>query len=130
MDIMVVDDDEDDIALFCEAVTQIGRKLVCTIAHNGVEALKKLETYARLPKCIFLDVNMPLMDGRQTLQALKENPRYSGIHVIMYSTTQDAREIQVYTSLGADFVAKPNSFEEIVEIIKRYLETARSLPPA
>jgi len=121
MDIMIVDDDEDDIALFCEAVTHIDKNLVCATAGNGIEALKKLKTYTRLPKCIFLDVNMPLMDGRQTLKTLRNDPKYAGIPVIMYSTTQNEREIMHYIDQGAAFVVKPTSFSKIIEVIRQHL---------
>jgi CheY-like chemotaxis protein len=120
MDIMIVDDDEDDVALFCEAVEQINPALVCVVAGNGVEALRSLETYARLPACIFLDVNMPLMDGRETLRKIRENPRYAGIQIVMYSTTQDEREINSYRQAGVDFVVKPNTYSEMFDIIRRY----------
>ncbi len=121
MDIMIVDDDEDDIALFCEAVAHINKDLVCATAGNGIEAIKNLETYARLPKCIFLDVNMPLMDGRQTLNTLRNHPKYAGIPVIMYSTTQNEREIRHYIDQGVAFVVKPTSFSKIIEVIRQHL---------
>ncbi len=121
MDIMIVDDDEDDIALFCEAVAHINKNLVCATAGNGVEAMKKLETYPRLPKCIFLDVNMPLMDGRQMLKILHSDPRYAGIPVIMYSTTRNENEIRHYIDQGVAFVVKPTSFSKIIEVIRQHL---------
>jgi CheY-like chemotaxis protein len=118
---MIVDDDEDDIALFCEAVAQIDKNLVCATAGNGIEALKNLETDGRLPKCIFLDVNMPLMDGRQTLKILRNDPKYADIPVIMYSTTQNEREIMHYIDQGVAFVVKPTSFGKIIDVIRQHL---------
>jgi CheY-like chemotaxis protein len=122
MDIMIVDDDQDDIDVFCEAVAEINKKLVCVTAHNGIEAFKCLESYPRLPRCIFLDVNMPLMNGRQTLEALRQNPRYANIYVVMYSTTHDVKEIGSYKALGVDFAIKPNSYEQVVHTITHYLD--------
>jgi CheY-like chemotaxis protein len=122
MDIMIVDDDQDDLDLFCEAVVEINKSLVCVTARNGIEALEALETYPRLPKCIFLDVNMPLMDGRQTLEALRKNPRYAAIQVVMYSTTHNVKEIGAYTTMGVDFAIKPDSYSDVINTIKHYLD--------
>jgi CheY-like chemotaxis protein len=122
MDIMIVDDDQDDLDLFCEAVADISKTVVCATARNGIEALKALETYPRLPKCIFLDVNMPLMDGRQTLEAIRKNPTYAAIHVVMYSTTHNVKEIAAYAAMGVDFAIKPDSYGDVINSIQHYLD--------
>jgi len=60
------------------------------------------------------------MDGRQTLKALRQNPDYSNIRVVMYSTTRNELEINEYTSIGVDFLIKPNSYREIMEVVPKY----------
>jgi CheY-like chemotaxis protein len=122
MDIMIVDDDPDDIDLFREAVAEINKDLICVTARNGVEALEQLEAYPRLPKCIFLDVNMPLMDGRQTVEALRKNPRYAAIYIVMYSTTHNVKEIAEYAGMRIDFAVKPDSYEQVLITIKHHLD--------
>jgi DNA-binding response OmpR family regulator len=68
-----------------------------------------------VPDYIFLDINMPMMDGKQCLKALKSMPEFEAVSVIMYSTSTDTREIKECYKLGAeDFLIKPHSFEKLV----------------
>ena len=115
MVILNVDDDQEDRDFFCEALREIDPAITCLIAASGMEALALLENQATLPDYIFLDINMPMMDGKQCLKVLKTLPRFQSIPVIMYSTSTDTREIKECYSLGAeDFLIKPHSYEKLV----------------
>jgi CheY-like chemotaxis protein len=124
MIILIVDDDAEDIELFTEAVEQIDESINCVEAYNGLEALKVLKRNALLPNYIFLDINMPLMNGRKCLEEIKKNPNYQDIPVIIYSTTTDKKQIDECRRLGADFLTKPNSFDELINSLKRILKPA------
>ena len=115
MIILIVDDDAEDIELFTEAVLQIDQNINCVEAYNGLEALKVLKRNALLPNFIFLDINMPLMNGRKCLEEIKKNPSYRHIPVIIYSTTTDKKQIEECRNLGAGFLTKPNSFDELTQ---------------
>lgn len=115
MVVLNVDDDPEDRDFFCEALREIDPAITCLIAGSGMEALALLETASVLPDYIFLDINMPMMDGKQCLKALKSIPEFEAIPVIMYSTSTDTREIKECYRLGAeDFLIKPHSFEKLV----------------
>ena len=115
MVVLNVDDDQEDRDFFCEALRQIDPTITCLIAGSGMEALALLETATALPDYIFLDINMPMMDGKQCLKALKSIPEFQQIPVIMYSTSTDTREIKECYRLGAeDFLIKPHSFDKLV----------------
>jgi CheY-like chemotaxis protein len=114
MIILIVDDDAEDIELFCEAVSEIDGTISCVEAYNGVEALKILQRDQLLPHFIFLDINMPFMNGQKCLAELKRNPIYKDIPVVMYSTTNNEQQIEECQALGASFLTKPNSYTDLL----------------
>ena len=124
MIILIVDDDAEDIELFTEAVEEIDSEINCVEAYNGLEALKVLKRNSLLPNYIFLDINMPLMNGKKCLEEIKRNNNYKDIPVIIYSTTTDQKQIDECLSLGAGFLTKPNTFDELTESLKKILKPA------
>jgi CheY-like chemotaxis protein len=132
MIILHVDDDSEDSEFFCEALREIDASTQFRTASNGREALKSLNSSTDLPDYIFLDINMPLMDGKTCLAEMKKNNRFKNIPVIMYSTTSDTNEIRECYKLGAsDFLIKPNDFnklcEDLVSIFTQLKREIRSL---
>lgn len=128
MTVLNVDDDLEDREFFCEALREIDPSITCLIAGSGMEALALLKNQVPLPDYIFLDINMPMMDGKQCLRALKSMPEFEGIPVIMYSTSTDSREIRECYMLGAeDFLIKPHSYEKLVnDLISIFAFSKRS----
>jgi CheY-like chemotaxis protein len=125
--VILADDDNDDIVLMEEAFNRkkLPEKLVSV--KNGDELIKHL--YAindkrRWPRLILLDLNMPGKNGRETLVELKAHPYLKTIPVVIYSTTNDHKEIKECYELGANsYVVKPAAFEKLlrtVEIIQAY----------
>lgn len=88
-------------------------------AFNGEEAITGLaDATIPFPDVILLDLNMPLMNGRECLVALKQAPSLQHIPVIIYSTTSDKKEIREITELGAAyFLIKKPSFKQLCEEI-------------
>jgi Response regulator containing CheY-like receiver, AAA-type ATPase, and DNA-binding domains len=111
----IVDDDPDDQELFIEALQGIDRSCKCITAFNGEEALQKLfRGMLHLPDFIFLDLNMPKMNGKQFLTEVKNNKDIRHIPVIIYSTSSEKNDIVETTRLGASFfLQKPNRFDEL-----------------
>lgn len=115
MVILNVDDDREDREFFCEALLEIDRNAICLTAGSGTEALSLLQSHLPRPDYIFLDINMPMMDGKTCLRELKKIPELKDIPVIMYSTSTDTKEIKECYKLGAeDFLIKPNNYEKLV----------------
>lgn len=123
MNVLLVDDDSDDVELFKDAIRELSPDIVCWSAKDGEQGLKLLrEELLVLPDCIFLDVNMPVMDGRECLSSIKSDSRLRGIPVFMYSTTSNDTEISLLKRLGAkDFVIKPPRFDLLVDLLKTVL---------
>src|SRR5690349_11780127 len=127
--ILIVDDDSDDRELFMEALREIDETVLCTYATNGQNALKTLKDPAfNRPDYIFLDLNMPIMDGKQCLRQLKKMSRTKEIPVIIFTTSslvEDEIEVQ---QLGATFFfTKPDFFGQLVETVKFILSEVPSL---
>jgi CheY-like chemotaxis protein len=119
----LVDDDIDDLDFFCEAVSAIDRSIICVRATNSDSALRAFKSHdVPLPDMIFLDLNMPLIDGRQFLAEIKMLHAYSHIPVIIYSTSSHTKDIEETRQLGASgFLSKPYSLVELVHELSSIL---------
>jgi len=123
MNILLVDDDQDDQALFCEAVRNINPSIQCEILNNGAEALDSLMHASKLPDVVFLDINMPVMDGRKCLKEIKSIEKLKNIQVVIYTTSSNADEISGLRGLGAEYIHKPNRFDEMIHAIAAFVTT-------
>lgn len=117
---LLVDDDLDDTGLFHEALHEIDPTIICYIEHNGKAALDKLNNKEfLLPDIIFIDINMPGMNGWQFLEELKKEPEYKKVPVIMYSTSSYTGDADKAIDLGAlCFFTKPSDYNLLKEILK------------
>ena len=92
---LLVDDDPDDQEIFCLALQEIGKNLECIIANGGNQALEMLNSNkALIPDFIFIDVNMPGMNGIDCLKHIKDLEHLKESEVIMYSTTSSQKIIE------------------------------------
>jgi CheY-like chemotaxis protein len=117
--IFLIDDDEDDRWLFAEALARTVPEVECDTASSGHEAIAILLSAKQLPDFIFLDLNMPGMDGKKCLAQLKEHPRLKSIPVIVYSTSNFHKDIEETKALGAaEFVIKPSDYTQLCTMFK------------
>jgi CheY-like chemotaxis protein len=116
--ILLVDDDLDDAGLFMEALEEIDSTVECYCATDGRDALNKLEVLNE-PNVIFMDINMPIMNGWECLTYLKKQDSFRHIPVILYSTSSHQREVAQAFELGAlCFFSKPYDFTELKQIMQ------------
>jgi two-component system alkaline phosphatase synthesis response regulator PhoP len=116
--VLIVDDEADIVSTvqyrleFCEF------KVIT--AANGKEGLEKAAN--EKPDIILLDINMPIMDGREMLERLKNRPDIKDIPVIMLTAYSDAKDIAKVANLGiADYITKPFDFTELMGKISNAL---------
>jgi len=111
----VVDDDVDDQQFLIEALSGNDQSILCFTASNGQEAITYLNgAGVSLPDVIFLDLNMPRLNGKQCLAELKRTPSLQHIPIIIYSTTSDKKEILDTMQMGAAyFLTKRSNFKEL-----------------
>jgi CheY-like chemotaxis protein len=118
MIILAIDNDPEDIDLFVDAVKEIDPAITCAAVYSGHEALRFLEEAQELPDIIFLDINMPGMNGKECLLEIRKNPRYHEIPIIMYSTNTNGIDHVDFVKFGADFLAKANDYTSLKESLK------------
>jgi CheY-like chemotaxis protein len=133
MTLVFIDDDADDTAIFCEAVLDLlqsdnGKNqkeiIHCVQINDSLKAVHTILTMETVPDYIFIDINMPMVSGRECLMHLKSNARFSQVPVIMLSTTireQDALEL---VNMGAvECLAKPHSYNDLKDMFTKYIYT-------
>ncbi len=115
--ILLVEDDEDDQCLFIEALRKIHPTIVYEIAGDGTEALRKLDS-SPVFDFIFMDLNMPKMDGFQCLKTLKSNEIHQSVPVIIISTSTLKTDIELCMKTGAAYYfTKPVHFDQLFQQI-------------
>jgi CheY-like chemotaxis protein len=120
--IFLADDDSDDTEMFSEALLGIESDITFHCADNGREALQKLNELTALPHLIFLDINMPVMNGWQCLKVLKAEDRYKHIPVVMISTSTHPQDTTFAADLGAiSYFTKPNNFKELTFVLEKLI---------
>ena len=92
----------------------------CHKVENGREVFEFLsEHLADKPDVIFLDINMPIMNGWECLKKLKDHSAYRAIPAVMYSTSSAKKDIDLAYRLGALlFLTKPEDFRELCKILQ------------
>jgi CheY-like chemotaxis protein len=117
--ITLADDDEDDRLFFIDAFEELKISTIVSTVNNGRELLNFLnhpETV--LPNVIFLDLNMPILNGIECLKEIKLNDRFKEIVVAIYSTSSSDQDIEDTFVLGANiYIKKPSSFDSLKKIL-------------
>jgi CheY-like chemotaxis protein len=125
IDILLVEDDPGDVVLTTEALN--GSKLTnhVHVTENGELAMKFLRKEAPYedaprPDLILLDLNLPRMDGREVLAAIKEDPEYRRIPVVVLTTSEAEEDILRSYDLHANaYVTKPVHFDRFMEVVRQ-----------
>jgi CheY-like chemotaxis protein len=126
--ILYVDDDIDDLYLISEAFETYTDHLTIVHAANGLQALQVLEKMNaedKLPCLLILDINMPVMDGKEMLKKLRERPQYRDLPVVLFSTSQSPADKQFAKTYEADFFSKPISYSEIKSLVAEFVNKCR-----
>jgi CheY-like chemotaxis protein len=112
--IVLVDDDRDDHEIFISACAQIDYRANVLGFDSGDQAIRKLSVMPSLPDVIFLDLNMPRLNGMDVLKKLKDSDQLKSVPVVIFSTSFDSRVREKCSSLGAmDIMEKPSCFDAL-----------------
>jgi len=123
---LLIDDDTDDRELFSEALAAVDPVIICDQATDGAEAFSLLRNNLHsAPDIIFLDINMPVMNGWQFLSNLKKEEGLRDIPVIVYSTSSNLKDRRIADEMGAlCFITKPHAFpllQSMLHVVARHV---------
>lgn len=127
--ILFVDDDPDDLEFYGESMRQVQPSLVIREARSGLKAIEYLQLAKKnntLPGLIVLDVNMPVMSGKETLVEIRKDKELSRIPIVIFSTASNPREKEYFDGFNVRFFTKPCSAAEmrlVAEELLRYSAT-------
>jgi CheY-like chemotaxis protein len=115
--ILLVDNDIEDQEIFIDAIKEIDGSILCLCSNGAEEALKLLTgDLLQKPDLIFLDLNMPGVNGKQLLATLKKTESLRDIPVIMLSTFVGETDVVKLEKLGAaHFLLKPPNFDKLIK---------------
>jgi len=120
--VLHIDDDFEEREIFSEALLIVDPTVSVRGAYSGANAFSMLEN-ENLPDLIFLDINMPLMNGFEVLQLIKNSPRLEKIPVILLSTSFSEHDIKRGFHLGATrYIVKPNDLHTLAQSLKILLQ--------
>jgi len=121
------DDDPDDQLLVSDALEEVRLGNPIDFTNNGKELFEYLNREGKyshlvdqpLPGLILLDLNMPIMDGREVLAKIKQHEKFRSIPIIVLTTSKAETDIARTYDMGVNsFIMKPVSFESLVDMIK------------
>jgi DNA-binding NtrC family response regulator len=123
MKVFYIEDDQEDIELFNDALMAIDSSVSFKSETNCEEALNALKNGAFKPDIIFLDINMPGTNGLDCVKELKKHAHLEDIPVVIYSTHIDKYEMERFSAEGEfTFVQKPAAFSKIIASVRGILE--------
>ena len=125
IEVLLVEDDPGDVMMTREAFHDYKLHNELHVVSDGAEAMAFLRQegeYAGRPRpdLVLLDLNLPRMDGRQVLEAIKSDPELASIPVVVLTTSENEDDVLRSYSLHANaYVTKPVDFQRFIEVVRR-----------
>jgi CheY-like chemotaxis protein len=125
IEVLLVEDDPGDVLMTREAFEDYKVTNQLHVVQDGAEAMAFLRQegeYAGVPRpdLVLLDLNLPRMDGREVLQAIKSDPELASIPVVVLTTSEAEEDVLRSYSLHANaYVTKPVDFERFIDVVRR-----------
>ncbi len=123
--VLYADDDPDDLQLVKEAFSKYASHVEVVTVNDGLEVLSFLKSLSRedpSPCLVILDVNMPRMNGRETLKQLRELDRYEGVPVILFTTSSLPVDKEFANKHNAGFISKPLNARQMDLITDQFID--------
>lgn len=120
--ILLVEDNDDDVALLQRALKKHGMYNEVVRAKNGVQALEMLfgtgDTVVKIPSLVILDLKLPKLNGLDVLKAIRANGFTRGLPIIILTTSTEQEDIIESYNLGANsYIRKPVEFDKFLEAV-------------
>ena len=127
-EILLVEDNPDDVELTRIAFAEAGSGHVIRVVTDGVQALDYLfargvhadRDPADLPALVLLDLNLPKLNGREVLQAMRANAATRALPVVVLTTSAEPLDVGSVYDLGANsYIQKPVEFERFLDVVRQ-----------
>ncbi len=119
--ILYAEDDSDDFESVKEALNHVTDRQLLLHAKNGQEAVSFIENATVLPSLIVLDLNMPVMDGKEVLQWLKQRDEFKNIPVMVFTTSSREDDIKLCQKHNCTFFRKPTLYRDLLHVAQAML---------
>lgn len=123
--ILYADDDEDDRNLLEDAFSVYSSNVEMICFVNGVEVISYLESlgsFEPTPCLIILDINMPLVDGKEALKTIREMSKFANVPVILFTTSSQLKDKSFAEKYNAGFITKPIDVEQLKTIADIFID--------
>ena len=126
--ILWADDDADDLFIVREVMSNLKEKHEVVELNNGRQVLDYLNSIkppADLPCLIILDINMPILNGKETLAIIKSEERFNSVTVAVFSTSSSEKDRQFCERFGARMFTKPHSYAGFQKLVSELLSLCK-----
>jgi CheY-like chemotaxis protein len=124
--LLIAEDDEDDRMFYEVALRETTGWAEFEFVGNGIELINYMTAQRSLPDAILLDLNMPLMDGREALQVIRSDPRFKDIPVACFASSSSIADHSFCLSHGAELHTKPVLMSEFSALIQSIIAKSGS----
>lgn len=123
--VFYADDDTDDLELVQDAFDRYSNNVEVITAKDGVQALSYLQSLSEqtpTPCLIILDINMPILNGRDVLRKIKEMPPLASVPVVLFTTSASPLDKEFAKKYNAGFITKPLDVSQMEIITDLFID--------
>jgi CheY-like chemotaxis protein len=123
--VLYADDDFDDLQIVKDSFSEYSKHVELVTVTNGAQALsflKNLPPQEQTPCLIILDINMPIMDGKETLVKIREMDSFQEVPVILFTTSSQRLDKDFASKYKAGFLTKPIDYKQMNSISEKFLQ--------
>jgi CheY-like chemotaxis protein len=123
--VLYADDDTDDLMLVRDAFNSYSDNVDLVTVTDGFQVLSYLKNLSEVetaPCLIILDINMPRMDGKETLINLRQMKRFDNVPAILFSTSSQPHDKEFAQKYGAGFLTKPIDYKQMDVIADQFVQ--------
>ncbi|WP_207493591.1 response regulator [Aridibaculum aurantiacum] len=123
--VLYADDDTDDLELVAEAFSKYRNHVDLVTVTDGLQALsflKNITDNQKVPCLVILDINMPRLNGRETLLRIREMDKYDNVPAILFSTSSQPFDKDFAAANNAGFITKPLDYRQMDIIAEQFIE--------
>ncbi|MGN6401152.1 MAG: response regulator [Flavisolibacter sp.] len=122
--LLYAEDDDDDFESLEDALQQLTDQYQLVQAKNGTEVISLLQEglSKKLPCLIVLDLNMPIMDGKEVLLWLKKEELFKSIPVMVFTTSSREEDVKLCQTHNCTFFRKPTLYRDLLHVAQTMLD--------